>query len=356
MAGTCSAIYAQQPPVLPASPAPVPSVQPIGPPILGDPQAAAAAPLPPTAPAYPLPPVPSAVPAGPAALDPGRDGWANIGVQSKPEGLFLNGELEFLFPYVKNQLSATLTFPNGSTDRLNVPQTGLDFTVSPRFELGYHLPSSLGDLLIGYQFLVTEGHGQDTTNFGSSSIKSRLDINQFDIDYATATYSPLPRYDLKFRIGARLGAVYLDSEASNAIDFQQASNYFVGAGPSATIDFEHRFKEVPELGLYFRLDGAALTGQVRQKFRETIDGGTPGEEDAFFSVQKTQTSEVLTLQAGFIYRPFGEFSDRLRITGGYELQQWWGVGKLNGSVAPANVSSDASITTQGIYLRGEYDF
>jgi hypothetical protein len=213
--------------------------------------------------------------------------------------------------------------------------------------------------LFGYQFLVTEGRGQAATDFGSASIKSRLDINQIDLDYATAAYQPLPRYDLKFRIGARLAAVYLDSAVSNAFNFQEASNYFLGAGPSATIDFERRFQELPELGIFLRADGAVLDGQVRQKYRATIDVGTPSEQSAFLDAQKTQVSEVLTLQAGLTYHPsrlFGWNNDRLRIIGGYEYQHWWGVGKLNGSVAPMNISSDAEITIQGIFLRGEYDF
>jgi hypothetical protein len=380
-----SVAFGQQGP-LPAIPVPVapapgqPIAPPIAPPILGQPvpqpltpavppvyQAppppAYQAPLPPVAPPVyqaPLPPVvppPVALPnPGVVPPDPGRDGWANLGLTSKPEGLFLNSDLGILWPSVKNHLSATVSFPNGTTDRLHVPQADLDVTAETGIEVGYRLADSLGDLLVGYRFLVTDGTKDLETSFGAASVKSRLDINQFDLDYATATYSPLPRYDLKFRIGARFAAIYLDSEASNALNFQQASNYFIGAGPSATIDFERRFKELPDLGLFARLDGAALTGQVRQKFRETLGIGTPGVEEGFFDVQKTQTSEVLTLQVGVTYHPFGIANDRLRITGGYEFQQWWGVGKLNGSVAPADVSSDANITAQGIFLRGEYDF
>jgi hypothetical protein len=298
----------------------------------------------PVAPIVPLPP------------DPGRDGWANLGLPSKLEGWYVGTELDFLFPHVKNKLSATVAFPSGATDTLNVPQTSLDFTVAPTFEVGYHLADSLGDFIFDYRFLTTEGRGTGVTSFGGVNVKSRLDINEFGLDYATAVYSPLPRYDLRFRIGARAAAVFLDSQAANGFDFQQASNYFVGAGPNATIDFERHFQELPDLSLFTRLDGAVLIGQVRQKFRETLNGGTPFEESAFFDPQKTQTSEVLTLQVGFLYHPFGVVNDRLRITGGYQFEYWWGVGKINGSVAPLNVSSDAEIQAQGLFLRAEYDF
>src|SRR5262249_11712754 len=154
--------------------------------------------------------------------------------------------------------------------------------------------------IFDYRFLVTEGRGTGVTSFGSANVKSRLDINEFNLDYATAVYSPLPRYDLRFRIGARAAGVFLDSQAANGFDSQQASSYFVGSGPDAAIDFERHFQELPVLSLFARLDGAVLIGQVRQKFRETLNGGTPFEESAFFDPQKTQTSEVLTLQVGFL--------------------------------------------------------
>jgi Legionella pneumophila major outer membrane protein precursor len=359
-ASTGSGLMAQQP-ALPAAPVPVPppAGQALQPPILGQPlPAPGAAPAPVyTAPLPPAAPAPFLAPAAPPPpADPGRDGWADLGLISKPEGLFIGTELDFLWPSVRNKLSATVVFPNGSTDTLHVPQSNLDVTVEPTFLVGYHLADSLGDLLLDYCFLTTEGRSNQVVSFGAASTRSRLDINQFDFDYATATYAPLPRYELKFRLGMRLATVFFDSEASNALNYQQASNYFVGAGPVAAIDFERRFKELPELGLFLRADGAVLIGQVRQKYRETLGIGLPDEESAFYDPQKSQTSEVLTVQAGFVYHPLGFDNDRLRITGGYEFQYWWGVGKLNGSTAPLNVSSDAEISAQGVFLRAEYDF
>ncbi len=348
--------------------APQPQGQPFTPPILGQT-------LPPPVPPPSGPPpgfVPAAPPGVPAPLtvppapgpapmpDPGRDGWATIGLPSKPEGLFLNVEVDVVRPSVHNKLSGTVVFPSGMTDTLHVPQSSLTWTASPDFEIGYRLADSLGDFLFGYRFIVNEGRSNDRATFAGfvepASIRSRLDVNEFDLDYVTATYSPLPRYDLKFRFGARAVTVYLDSQASNAFDFQESSSYFTGAGPSATLDFERRFRDLPELGLFVRTDGAVLIGRVQQKFRETLSDVTGATESAFFDARKTQTSEQLRLQVGFIYHPFGIGNDRLRIAGGYQFERWWGVGKINGSVAPANVSSDAEVTDQGIFLRAEYDF
>lgn len=376
-AGVLAAAAAAQQPAPPPAPVPVapqvvPPGAPVAPPVLGQPQLQpqvapqgsvvlppilgqpqpqpqAAPPVPALPPVLPpaLPPLvaPPPAPAPAVVPDAGRDGWANIGLPAKPAGLFFDLEVDILKPSVKNELSATALFPNGTGAVVSVPESNLGWTGAPTFEIGYHVADGLGDLLLGYRFLVSEGRENMDTGFGAASVKSRLDINQFNLDYATATYSPLPRYDLKFRLGLRLADVYLDSEASTPFESQQASNYFVGAGPGATIDFERRFKELPDLGLYLQVDGAALTGQARQKYREDLFAS---DMDAYFEQQKTQTSEVLTAKAGFIYHPFGIGNDRLRFSGGYEYQHWWGIGKVNGT--------DAEISTQGVFLRGEYDF
>jgi hypothetical protein len=299
-----------------------------------------------------VPPAVNAIPAPVPAPDPGRDGWADLGVSSKTCGPFFGLELDIVKPSVKNQLSGIVTFPNGMNDRVTVPQASLDWTVAPSFEIGYHLSDSLGALLFNYRFLASEGTGNREATFGPASIKSRLNFNQFDLDYQTATYSPLPRYDLRFRFGARLATVYLDSQAADALESRQASSYFVGAGPAAAIDFERHFEVIPNLGIFMSADGSALTGQVQQRFRESIDD-LPG---ASLSVRKTQTAETLRLQAGLVYHAYGVANDRLRFFAGYQFERWWGVGKINGSVAPDTVSSDAAITAQGLFLRAEYDF
>lgn len=342
---------------LPSAPVPVapPGAAPV---ILGRPLPATypaqpAGPIvPPVFPGAPTPAVPLAPPPpapGPAPLaDPGRDGFANVGLPSKPEGLFFDVELAVLGPAVRNQLTGTVAFPDGSTDTLHVPRANLSWTIAPRFDVGYRLAYSLGEFSAGYRFLVTDGRGDQSTSFGDASVKSRLDVNQIDLDYRTATYSPLPRYDLKYTLGVRIASIYIDSQASNSLVFQQASSYFSGAGPHAAIDFERHFKELPELGLFVRVDGAVMVGMVKQKFRETLNGDTINTTDGFFSQQRTQTSPTLTLQTGFTYHPLGIAPDRFRITGGYEFERWWGIGKIS--------DSRADVTAQGVFLRAEWDY
>jgi hypothetical protein len=333
------AAAAQPPPALP--PAPVPAVAPpppVGPipPTLGQPI--------PAPPPYAPPPSPPP-PTGPfAPADPGRDGWLD---GSLPERLFFNAELQFLAPAIKNRLVGTVVFPNGDTSTLNVPAADLDFTVSPVLEVGYRLPDSAGEFIFRYRFLVDEGTGTaiSTTDGEQFAIRSRLDLNQFDFDYAAARYSPYPFLDLKWRIGARLATVFFDTRIQNDFQEQQSSNYFVGAGPHAAVEIERHFPVVPGLSAFVGLDGAVVIGQVKQRFHQTFflaDGDFRGD----LQQQKTQSVPVLTVRAGVAYTP--PRLEYLHFSTGYQFERWWNLGKFNGS--------SGELTDQGVFLRAEIDY
>ena len=173
----------------PSSPIPVPP-----PPTLGAPVAAP----------FPVPPVPPPPPPPfLQRLDPGLNGSA--GSPSGEEGLFFNTEFDFVKPAVKNRLSGTVTLPDGSTGTVQPPQASLDWTVAPRFELGYRFPDSFGDFSASYRFLTSEGTGTVGNADGAFNVRSRLDVNQLDLDYASDRFSPAPFWDLKWRIGASPG-------------------------------------------------------------------------------------------------------------------------------------------------------
>jgi hypothetical protein len=320
-------------PVVPPAPAgPAPAV-------LGTP-----VPAPAPGPFVPVPPAPGL--AQPA--DPGRDGWADLGCPSRPPGFFANLELELLGPSIKQRLRGNVTFPDGTTDTVHVPQADLNWTVAPRFELGYLLPDSAGAFIFAYRFLVTDGGTNLSSDLGDFFVKSRLSFNQFDIDYASAPYSPLARYTLQWRIGARILSSYFDSRISNDFFEERATNYFYGAGPHATLDFERRFKELPELGIFTRLDGAVAVGQLTQRFNEAFVDQFGNVVSAGSSFRRTQAVPMFLFQAGLSYRPLGPAADYFRLTVGYQYEHWWEIGNLG--------DSRGELTTQGVFFRGEIDF
>ena len=117
--------------------------------------------------------------------------------------------------------------------------------MAPRFELGYRFPDGFGDLSASYRFLTSEGTGTAVNADGAFDVRSRLDVNQLDFDYASARFSPGPFWDLKWRIGARLADVFFDSRVGDGIFEEQAGNNFFGAGPHFALEAERRIGLLP---------------------------------------------------------------------------------------------------------------
>ena len=272
-----------------------------------------------------------APPAGGAVCPPGDAGW------------FVNAELDFLKPHLKDQLTGTVTFPNGLTDTFQTPAVSLPWTVAPRLEAGFNFGDDFGSLSAAYRFLVSQGNGTVSTDGSTFDVRSRLSLDEFDFDYISGRYSPGPFWELKWRIGARLADVYFDSRADDGVLFQQASNNFIGAGPHFGADAERRIGLLPGLSLIGQADAAVLVGQIKQHFSEGFDGTSFFGDD---EERRTQTVPTLNLQAGFRYTP--PPLDFFHVTAGYEFEQWWDIGRLGGS--------HGDLTSQGIFLRGELDY
>jgi ankyrin repeat protein len=65
-------------------------------------------------------------------------------------------------------------------DTITLQSAPLDWTVSPRFAVGYRLPSGFGEFSLGYRFLATQGADSSDQPLGPASLSSRLDINAVD--------------------------------------------------------------------------------------------------------------------------------------------------------------------------------
>ena len=335
-----AALSASAAPAQPPPPPPVPVLPPANPgppaPTLGAP---AAAPFP-GSPAPPPPPPPLF-----DRPDPGRDGW--VDGPSPDEGLYFGVELDFTKPHVKNRVQGNVTFPDGSTAAVQAPQSDLPWTVAPTFTLGYRLGQDFGEFDFSYRFLTSEGNIIGASPFGDLNFRSRLDLNQFDFDYAAARYSPGPFWDLQGRVGIRLADAFFDSTAQlTGLAEVRTSNNFIGAGPHFGLDAERRFPALDGLAAFGRIDGAVLVGQVHQRFHEGFvqgDGTTFAGDN---TQQGTQSVPVLTLQAGLSYTP--PRMDYIHFTFGYEFQDWWNVGRLDGS--------QGALSDQGLFVRGELDY
>jgi hypothetical protein len=257
-----------------------------------------------------------------------------------PPGWFFGVELDVVGSHVKNRLVGQI-----GDDTVHVPSADLDWTVSPRFELGYRFAAGWGELLLTYKFLATSGTQTQSGFDGDDQLAvlhSRLNINAWDLDYATREYSLWPCCDMRWRAGVRLAGVFFDSVENNSFSEQRESNYFFGAGPHVGLDVR-RFVMGTGVQLIGRVETAFLIGETHQSFEEELT--IPGVASIGAANRQSQTEVVpwLNIQAGVGWTP-PDF-DRLTVSAGYTYEVWWDMADVG--------NSRASITAQGIFFRAE---
>jgi Legionella pneumophila major outer membrane protein precursor len=271
--------------------------------------------------------------------------------KSPPPGWFADLEIDLVGPHIHNQLNASVAVA-GFVDQVQLPTAPLEWVGAPRIDLGYRLAEGLGEFMLSYRSLVSDGRAVlvdfDGPGF-PGALKSRLNMNVVDLTYGSQECSLAPLWDMQWRAGARFAAVYFDSRASDGILEQRASNNFVGAGPVASLDLARRFEAAPFFAVFGRLEGAALVGNVHQGFEETVDLTSFGGPFLGGAVNNssTQVVPVLAFQVGLSYSPPWACPDS-RFSLGYDFQQWWSIGNAGGS--------KADLTTNGVFFRAEFNF
>jgi hypothetical protein len=272
-------------------------------------------------------------------------------------GWFAGAEASLVGAHVKNQLKNQVPFAGG-VDVITLPSASLDWTVSPRFEVGYRLPSGFGEFSLGYMFLTTQGSNSAALPAGPAILSSRLDINQFDFDYASGELCPSENWVMKWRVGGRLEFIYFDSQVSQAfaepglapfVLDQKTTNYYAGFGPHAGLDLTRRLQGT---GLSFvgRTDLAILLGRIHQAFLEATSITPPGSpfSTSELHASGSQAVPMITAEAGIGWQPpaysFAQFFL------GYHFDYWWNAGRL--STSP----SRGEVTDEGVVLRAEFVF
>lgn len=257
-----------------------------------------------------------------------------------PLGWFGSLEADLAGTHIKNRLVNQVTV-NGTTDMLHLPTAELDWTVSPRIEVGYRFGEGAGELLLAYKFLLTSGNAT-LPNFDTAgdagNLHSRLNTNAWDLDYGSHEYGLLPCCDMKWRAGIRLASVFFDSMATSPLLEQRVANNFVGAGPHVGLDLR-RCDKRSGLELFGRLENAFLIGQTAQSYEEVFSGGPGGAS----RLDQTLVVPWLGVAAGLGWTPPG--NDHWHFAAGYAFETWWSLA----DVADAR----GQVTNQGIFLRCE---
>jgi hypothetical protein len=258
-------------------------------------------------------------------------------------------ELDLVGAHIKNHLQAQLQLDGFDPNVVHLPTAELQWTGGSRIETGYRFCDGWGEILARYRFLVTDG-SRVVSGFdldGSDGVlKSRLSLNAFDLDYGSCHYNLDPHWDLQWRIGARLAAVFFDSRAEAFFLEQRTSNNFVGAGPHSSLELWRSF-DWPGLGIFARVDGALLLGQVSQGFEEVVTDENGNATGTAAHITSTQAVPVVEAQLGLGWTScWHHHWSRLAI--GYEFERWWDIGNA--------ADSRAELTAQGVFFRYEFGF
>ncbi len=278
-----------------------------------------------------------------------------------PPGWFTDVELGVLAPHVKNHVTNFVQVGTRAPDIVGLPGAPLDVAVSPRFEVGYRLPSGFGEFVLGYQFLTSRGSGTTPGMDALAALHSRLDINEWNLDYASREWSLWPCWDMKWRFGLRAESIYFDSHAAeppaaaaagSGIFAEATSNRFIGAGPHLGLELDRRFDEYG-LALIARIDGWISLGQVRQAFVEqSISRDANGVPLAGRTVTlEGQAVPQLNVRAGLRWQPPRWHYTYLFV--GYQYEYWWNAGRNSDTIFP---TSRGELNDQGLFLRVEINF
>lgn len=316
-------------------------------------------PMPPTVPPpgrmlYAYPELGSPVPLPPAAMDD-RNGGILIGNPlldgSGPLGWFGTAEIDLVRPSVTNLMNNTVTTP-ASMDQVALPSANLGGTLSPRFDLGYRFGQGSGEFIASYRFLNSTGSA-DLPGFdaagNAAALRSRLSMNVVDLDYGSNENALAPYFDMKWRAGARIAALLFDSQAVSPLLEQSVSNQYLGVGPHVSLELS-RSIVADRLGLYCKLEGAGVMGNVRQRFEETIaNAGAP--IGGLTAQSQYMPSYSAGFQAGVTWTPTAD----TRLLVGYVDEQWGDIAFANNSSNYQNFSH-GSVRIIGGFVRFEWRY
>jgi hypothetical protein len=273
-------------------------------------------------------------------------------------GWFAGVDLAVVGPHVKNRLTDMVQIGNQMPDTVHLPSAELNWTVSPRIDLGYRLPSGFGEFALAYQTLSTDGSGSVLGPDGVADLKSRLDVNIGDLDYLSREMSLWPHCGMKWWFGLRLANVYFDSQANEAFAGAAAgsgvfathtTNHFLGGGPHYGLELTRHWEETG-LSLMVRADGATLLGRVQQDFLEVSTSPGPAGGLLTGETRRSNPQDVpmLNVFLGVTWQP--PRYPYLHLSAGYEYEYWWNVGRLSTSTSRGEWSE------QGILMRAGFNF
>lgn len=296
----------------------------------------------------------------------------HCGVQQP--GFLFDVELDYLDNYVVESVGQfyqplAAPIPANAPLAVAIPMAHLDWAVSPRFEMGYRLPSGFGEFDFAYRFFDASGSNLGNvslidpvgaTESGAANLTSHLQLRVTDFDYAsreTSLETMLgPGWGMKWRLGLRYAEVIFNSRADEppagaigGFDEEAFSNLNWGIGPHGGVEVQRRWKETG-LGFTWRVDTGLLFGKTTQRFSDlsTAPGGS-----AAFGFSNDQQTPMLSTYVGLDWRPPSH--PDFDFLAGYTNEYWWNVGRLS-DPDMYNGNSAGEFGTSGVAFRVQYNY
>src|SRR5262249_38662514 len=237
---------------------------------------------------------------------------------------------------------------DGPTRLVALRNTRLNTTVSPLIQLGaFRFGPGYGELAISYRLLATDGNdfSPGAGDAEAFHVRSRLNFQSFSLDYFRRDCPLRDDLLLSWDVGARLQVVFFDTQVQTTSSYEQARNYFFGAGPHAGVGLTQKLPS--GFGVFGRFDAALIAGyNTAQNFVVTaIDpesGVLPGTDHQ----EQTQLSPSFAFQAGLTWTP--DWLPTLRLRAGYLFEKWYNLGRVGGSRGDLN--------SHGLFLNLEVGF
>jgi hypothetical protein len=245
-------------------------------------------------------------PPGPPAPDLERPYFQPDPLLDPPQlglpGWFFSVDAYVLKPHLDNStMSLPVTFPDGTPFTVGPNASLLNWTVSPRIELGYRLPSGFGGIAVSWRGLAAQGSQGVIGADGPALLSSRLDYNIGSLDWVSQEYTPWHLCDTWVRFGLRYFNDYYDSQASepfaeaaagSTIFNQRSTNSSWSVGPHAEVDLRKRLN-FWGLAIMSQLDLSEGWGRVRQNFSASSTTSLSGAPQSV--VQSISTSDAIPL-------------------------------------------------------------
>lgn len=254
---------------------------------------------------------------------------------------FINVDFGAVKPNLNNQLSSTVTYQNGRVVNVNLPSATLDWAFQPHLELGYRLAGEQGGFAISWRGFSSSGSSSQPINRLPATVNTEISFNIGDLDYIAPMFQPFNKFDVFYRIGARIGGIYFSTSQSNQVESFSETNYMFGGGPHLALETHKRFERIPGFAHFAIVDGTVLIGQTSQNFSAT-QGPLTGTSSQFV----IQSIPAVTFQTGFSFTPARAPNTKYSI--GYQLEEWWYIANVN--------DSKGQFGDNGFFFRCQVDF